>query len=796
MPLGVYEAVMIFFDTETCGLHGPTILLQYSYDNDPDIFLHNIWYTRIKDSIDILEEIINYPDGVCGFNLAYDWFHICQTYTTLILFKDKNKYPIDCINEYADLEEQARFGPCVKPYRACDIMLHARKGPYQSTMDRSDVRIKRVPTALAWRLAEELDKRIPLKDVYFARKKDKKTRWQVFDIENDLGEVIPEFKDIVLRFAPSSALKALAADALQINTEAIKLFTEVEPPRQSFPVEYGYAPYAKAPLMLKGKKSGKKIIVQPGPENWYGKWPDIGKIDIQAAHWEYNISAREYASDDVTYTRRLHEYFGSPEPDDDDSVLACMVGSVRWRGFAIDTESIKNLKEQANDRRKLIGFNYNSSKKCKEYLMQAMSPTEQLVIRESTKSVILEGVANWTEETVCLDCSGIGCNKCEDGLVKNHDKIHPAASRAQEILAARRASKEIEVYDKLLIAGRFHVSLRVIGTLSSRMSGADGLNPQGIKKGKEVRSNFPLADGGLQLDGGDFAGFEMVLMEADCADPALREDLMSGKKIHALFGLFFFPDMTYDEIVASQKFKDEKNIYDRCKRGMFGLAYGGNEDTLVRKVGISLERATDGYKKFTSKYKRVGIRRQQIFDMFCSMRQPNGLGSKVEWHEPADYIESMFGFKRYYTLENKICKVLFELAENPPKEWLKLKFPVMRRQDRGEQTACGALRSAIFAAAFAIQASNTRSACNHVIQSTGAQLTKSLQRKIWDLQPAGVHNWRVQPFNVHDEIMCPTHPTMSKGVTEVVEKFVEEKKKTIPLLHIEWGSNLKSWADK
>ena len=54
------------------------------------------------------------------------------------------------------------------------------------------------------------------------------------------------------------------------------------------------------------------------------------------------------------------------------------------------------------------------------------------------------------------------------------------------------AAKEIELYDKLLLAGKFHASFIVIGALSSRMAGADGLNAQGIKHTKEVRQMFPF----------------------------------------------------------------------------------------------------------------------------------------------------------------------------------------------------------------------------------------------------------------------------------------------------------------
>ena len=61
------------------------------------------------------------------------------------------------------LEPQGQDGPCVKPAAALDLMLHSRKGPYQSLMAREDVRIKRVPTALAYALAKRVGGQGPVR---------------------------------------------------------------------------------------------------------------------------------------------------------------------------------------------------------------------------------------------------------------------------------------------------------------------------------------------------------------------------------------------------------------------------------------------------------------------------------------------------------------------------------------------------------------------------------------------------------------------------------------------------------
>lgn len=764
---------MIFFDTEGCGFHGPTVLIQYAEDED-DVSLHSVWTTPVRETMELIEEITYHSGGVCGFNLVFDWFHLCQLYTTLSLLP-KGQTPD--IEEYALKEPEARSGLCLKPQGAFDIMLHARKGPYQSTMNRKDIRVKKVPTALAWMLRDELDQRIPLKDIYFARKKDVKKRWDIEDIKDDFGDVIPEFKHLVLRFAPSSALKALAQDALGVETV---FFADIEPAKSSQPEEYGYAPFALA-------------VGKPG--KWNGAWPDRGKIEVHISHWTYNRLAREYATNDVVYLQQLYNYFGRPKINDNDSILACLVGAVRWRGFAIDIPKMQALRDTAAQQSEALKekFNFNSPKVCKAYLYEALDATERLILKDGTKGIILEGMAKWKISDVCEKCMGEGCDSCEDGLIPT-DKPHPAAIRATEILNARRGQSEIRDYDKLILAGRFHASFKIIGTRSSRMAGADDLNAQGIKRGDEVRECFPLADGGLVLCGGDFDSYEISIADAVYNDPELHKELLSGKKIHALFGMQLFPGKAYDDIMATKSLKNEANLYGRAKNGVFAMLFGGESYTLQTRVGISAEAADAGYARWVGKYKVWGEERKKYFEMFCSMRQPGGIGTRVEWHEPKDFIESMFGFKRYFTLENKICKTLFELANAPPKAWAQLKIKVVRR-DR-EQSASGAVRSALFGAAFALQAANMRAAANHVIQSSGAEKTKELQVRIWIIQPKGINRWRVQPANIHDELLAPTHPDYIEEEKKIVDDFIEETKSFIPLIAMEWKSHLTSWADK
>lgn len=853
---------MIFFDTETCGYHGPTVLIQWAEDDGPT-HLHSVWTSTVRETMALIEKIVNHPGGVCGFNLAFDWFHLCQTYTTLCRLP-ANAYPEDIIEQYALAEPAARDGVCLKPVKALDLMLFARKGPYQSTMDRKPVRVKRVPTSLAWQLAQELEKQIPLSDIYFAKRTDKYApKWKIEDIKDKLGEIVPEFKDLVLNFAPSSALKVLAIDALKLPVDETLLFADVELDKALNPKEMGYAPFACA---------------IGTPDNWNGAWPDV--IGFHISHWGYYELARKYAEKDVVYLQQLYNHFGRPEMSDNDSELACMVAAVRWKGYNVDLDGIKRLKEKAE---KMVGKYPTVPEKAKYYIQEVMDATERLGMQGSSARPILEKVAR-LPATPCVVCNGrcklpsdggeVVCDYCAgEGMLP-----HPAVERAENVLKARQAEYEIDFYDKLITAGRLHASFKVIGTLSSRMAGADGLNSQGIKNDPTVRQEFPLAWHGTKLCGGDFSSFEVVLAAACYGDPDLYRALttkrpchkcccckpksdcgdchgsskvetldakgkvkevfchctlrkeaatcttcessgvinrhtpeetwcpdcisfqplnfcddcwgtgLTDTKIHALFGQFVYPNLSYEEILAN------KLIYTRCKSAVFAMLYGGEAYTLQSRLSVDIEIAENAYEEFGRQFPGVARNRQRIKDMFESMKQPGGIGRKVEWHDPADYIESMFGFRRYFTLENRICKALFDLANDVPPAWVAVKGKVIRR-DR-EQKPVGAVRSALYGAAFAIQAANTRAAGNHIIQSSGATITKHVQRRIWDIQPSGIGKWIVQPMNVHDEVMCPTDPAYTEKVAEAVTTTVESYRSKVPLINIEWESNMESWAAK
>ena len=435
-------------------------------------------------------------------------------------------------------------------------------------------------------------------------------------------------------------------------------------------------------------------------------WP--GVIGKHIEHWATRPDAREYANDDIVYTRALDHHFGDPPPGDDDSILACMVPVVRWHGFQIDIPGMKGLLARAQAVVDNAPVNINKPGEVRGYVTAAMDETEGIILEASTKKANLEAIREWevAEDEPCTKCveqTDPQCPRCGGTGVMRVGR-HPAALRGK-ILDVKIAAKEVELYQKLLLAGKFHASFVVIGTLSSRMAGADGLNPQGIKHTKDVRRMFPLSWDGYILCGGDFDSFEVTLADAVYNDPSLRAALCSGKKIHALFGMEMYPAKTTKTLGLGRH--RVQHVYE----GQAGRLRHDLRRRLEHpggKFGLSPEVAQRAEEGFFRKFPGIPKARQKTFDAFCSMKQPGGLGSAVVWADPAKSSNPSWGSAATSAWKTRFARRSFDLARKPPKNWAGVKVKVVRR-DR-VQTAGGAVSSALYGALFAMQAANMRAA--------------------------------------------------------------------------------------
>ncbi len=265
------------------------------------------------------------------------------------------------------------------------------------------------------------------------------------------------------------------------------------------------------------------------------------------------------------------------------------------------------------------------------------------------------------------------------------------------------------------------------------------------------------------------------------------------KKVHGLFAEALYPEMEYLDILKTAYTNDDR--YLKAKASVFARIYFGEPQTISKNAEITLEHAEKACDLFDKRYPGIKNFRDNIINRFSAMSQPGGLGTQVHLKECEEYSTSLLGYRRYFTLENNIQKKLFKLAQSPPKEWKNFRVKVVRR-DR-IQTASGAAQSSLYGAAFSIEASRIRQAGNHVIQSTGAEITKSVQAAILKLQPIGINPWVVRCLNIHDEVIVVTDSFDTNiKVFEIVKKEVKKFVPIVPLLRMDWGNSLKTWAEK
>lgn len=742
----------LYLDLETCGLYGVPVIAQYAIE-DTEVKIWDFWNSSALESMLFIESLCGYE--IVGFNLVFDWFHINKFYNILAKV-DPDLIPEDDIEAIFNVEKEAKDGVCVKPISCVDLLLFARQTNLQITMERKDLIIRRVPRVVALNLQELLEQ-MPLNPILFARRSNPYLpKFSVEDTKN------PELVNLVLRFRPSSALKSICQ--YQLN-KRVTTYKEIE--LDDYPEETGYSPTSDGRFR------------QVGEFRYYDGqgWP--AKIKAHLSHWRYNKLAIEYAINDIKYTRELDNYWGRPKSDNN-SILACSVAASRWKGYKVDLAKIDQLIATYKERKAFP----TAPNRVKEYLGEVLSPLEKLVLDKGTSKAVLLELSEWD---------------------------HPVAIRAKQVLSARSATKKIELFNKLKRAGRFHASLKIVGTLSNRMSGADGLNPQAIDRSKEVRSAFPLAFDDELLPGGDMQSFEISIADAVYNDPKLRKELLTcvncnleidrvcpkcggseTRSFHGLFGQGFWPHLSYDEILATKG--TENDLYTPAKTAAFATLYGAQAQKLCDVLHISEEEAEEGLARFWQKYSQAGKVRRDIETDYAKIYES---GKLFKLKEAKNSISSLLGWKRYFELEHSIIEYLFNLADTLdtllPKNLANQE--ILRNSNKGVQKVVNATRSALYGAMFQLQNSVIRQAANHQIQSTGAEITKDLQCALWELQPVGVHPWHVRPLNIHDEIQCPCKPELVDKVKEVVNNCVEKHRKIVPLIGIDFGI-LNSWADK
>lgn len=159
---------MIFLDTETCGFVGPIVLIQYQIEGDNNVYHHHVWHESVQSTLILIERFVN--EDIVLFNAVFDWFHLVKLYNLFIQIMDKSQPP--SITEVADICTTSNRGGhlSLKPASMLDLMLIVRRSKWQTLMDRDDITIKRVPFEAAHQVADELQHRLDIPEIYFAKR--------------------------------------------------------------------------------------------------------------------------------------------------------------------------------------------------------------------------------------------------------------------------------------------------------------------------------------------------------------------------------------------------------------------------------------------------------------------------------------------------------------------------------------------------------------------------------------------------------------------------------------------------
>lgn len=562
-----------------------------------------------------------------------------------------------------------------------------------------------------------------------------------FNVKTKEREDETDWVDVQIGFKPSAKLDVIANDILGTGKVGISLKGLTKPE------EKGWKPYG-------------------------GGWIDV--FDEWYDFWQENY---EYAKVDVELLRDLDNFFEQPESTYNDELIAC-VANTRWKGFKVDLDILGEQRVEIKSKRRDLYMwdksvvNINSAQQVLAWLHQGASDIEKEIIVSTNKK-----------------------------LMKKVAKM--GNTKAKMLVEQRELIYDLKILDKLAI-GRFHPSLKIVGAVSDRSSGADKFNIQGIKK--SLRKCIVMADNDDEVaDGGDFDAFEITITVASSGDKKLESDVRDGKKFTALLGSSIY-DLDYEKIMHTQDedqcwdcqgidFEDcdtcsgtgKSKLYSDSKTATYQWLYGACNESIAQGLRIDLDSVQMGIEAFNSKYKGIGDRSNSILNDFTCLVCDEDSGH-ISFREPKKYAETLYGFRRYFDNEIKVVKFLYNLALNLPKE-LQSKDIVHRHK---EQTISGCFMSALFGACFTISGSIIRAAGNHEIQGTGARITKGLQVRLWNLQPNGIHEFLVRLFNVHDEVQCVRKRSIRLKPT--VEEYIEETKSVVPLIGMKFKEDTGVWT--
>lgn len=761
-----------YFDTETLGLYGPPAIIQYAFD-DEDPIMYNPWLESAGRTRNLIRRVV--ASRAVAHNITFDWQKLHGLWAGLADFAD-TEIPIADVSRYVRSEFIHRSHACLKPAAAVCTLLVCQKELGGSALAAKQIRVRKVPAHAAELLCGLLNSKTDLPPILFARQKTKREPWTVGENDEGMG-----WKDIVLNFAPSNGLKEVSRYVLGAQ-DTQKIGAEVLPP--VMPDEIGYCPYVH-------------VLAQRMECHDMKLWPDLLQDHID--FWNNDPNAVRYALDDITLLRNLDVHLGKRDTDFD-SEIACQVASCRMAGFSIDNQKLSEELEKSQQILNTREVNVDSTIQVRSFLAECLDPLEQEVVMHGCDKSVLKSIVKEYVATEREDCCGEGCGYCEGKGYIEAGPL-PVARRASHILKIRKHKKRMQLYSKLDLAGEAYPSFRVIGAKSGRMSGADGLNYHGIDGSKEIREVFTLAEGDWVVSGGDMNSQELAIAAAVMKDESLGDVLRNNKKLHAIFAASA-SGLPYEQIMqyADDKTRIESKLYAQGKVCAYSIMYGASAFNVSQTMNCMIDEAQAYIDGFFDRFPHMAETRKLVKRKFTVLTSDEN--NRMVLRQPEqNYIESAFGFRRSFQTELDVMLCIRDAMQEinmwrneRPELAAVLNQAVVRKEKKGIQKTAGALSSALYACIFSLQGKILRAAMNHLIQSAGRTCTLRVQKRIWDeVQPQGIHPFEVKLMSVHDEIATVSPKRNCEKITYAVKDEMAKLTETIPLLSLDWATDVGSW---
>lgn len=480
---------MIFFDTESIGFYGQTMLLQFTRGDD--IILHHVFKHKVSETIEVIEEIV-YSDVVIGFNLTHDFYHLTRLYNMCRMIENKIPNRFD----FAAIDKQYKSNPslhkddyCLKPIKSIDLLVVSRRTEFQELLRKDPIIISKLYKKGGIPNEYELLNHLGIPPIY-------QPRIVIKDNED------PEFSDLHIEIKPDRGLKALAKHVLKLDTTELKTFMPKQPRN-----EKSYDPHSLA---------------------WMEHFTDYEMF------WDIE-QALNYARNDVVFTHELYNYFDTKniEESSRDSMLSALLGSAFFTGYHVDKDKCALLNKEDEEVLSKATYNFKSPKQVRENLLSCCnSPIEKAILCSTGKKILEKVVLTSKNETLKNEVIKILA-------LRKADMRHRITERLLDVG---------RLYCRFNVSGTS--TNRMSGGDNSTRVKRDSINPQGIGRG-ELRKMFLFADEGKKLSLGDFDSFEVSIFAGIVDDPKLNEDLQSGKKFHALWGALLY-EKTYEEVVKDK----------------------------------------------------------------------------------------------------------------------------------------------------------------------------------------------------------------------------------------------------